>query len=79
HVVGIDRGLRFLTTAYDEKDKTNFVSGKNIAYKRKKYAYLRSILQAKGTKSAKRKLKRLAHQENRWMADINHCLSKTLV
>ncbi|MHC3376663.1 RNA-guided endonuclease TnpB family protein [Ligilactobacillus equi] len=79
HVVGIDRGLRFLTTAYDEKDKTNFVSGKNIAYKRKKYAYLRSKLQAKGTKSAKRKLKRLAHQENRWMADINHCLSKTLV
>ncbi|MEE5989023.1 transposase, partial [Ligilactobacillus equi] len=77
--VGIDRGLRFLTTAYDEKGKTNFVSGKNIAYRRKKYAYLRSKLQAKGTKSAKRKLKRLAHQENRWMADINHCLSKTLV
>ncbi|KRM19168.1 IS607 family transposase [Ligilactobacillus hayakitensis DSM 18933 = JCM 14209] len=79
HVVGIDRGLRFLTTSYDEKGKTNFVSGKSIAYKRKKYAYLRSKLQAKGTKSAKRKLKRLEHQENRWMSNVNHCLSKTLV
>ncbi|KRM20203.1 IS607 family transposase [Ligilactobacillus hayakitensis DSM 18933 = JCM 14209] len=79
HVVGIDRGLRFITTAYDEKGKTNFVSGKNIAYKRKKYAYLRSKLQSKGTKSAKRKLKRLSQKENRWMADFNHCLSKTLI
>ena len=79
HVVGIDRGLRFITTSYDERGKTNFVSGKAIAYKRKKYAYLRRKLQAKGTKSSKRKLKRLEHQENRWMADVNHCLSKTLV
>ena len=31
HVVGIDRGLRFLTVSYDEQGKTEFVSGKKIA------------------------------------------------
>lgn len=79
HIIGVDRGLRFLTTLYDEKGRTNFISGKSITYKRKKYAYLRGKLQTKGTKSAKRKLKRLEHQENRWIANINHCLSKALV
>lgn len=79
HIVGIDRGLRQIVTSYDEKGKTSFKNGKAIAYKRRKYAYLRSQLQSKGTKSAKLKLKRLSQKENRWMSDINHCLSKTLV
>ena len=30
HVVGIDRGIRFLVTCYDEKGKVTFVSGKEI-------------------------------------------------
>lgn len=30
HVVGIDRGIRFLVTSYDEKGKVTFVSGKEI-------------------------------------------------
>ena len=40
---------------------------------------VRAELQSKGTKSAKRALKRLSGRENRWMSDVNHCLSKTLV
>ena len=36
HVVGIDRGLRFIATAYDEQGKTTFFSGKEMAKKRKK-------------------------------------------
>lgn len=36
-------------------------------------------MQAKGTKSAKRKLKALSGRENRWMSDVNHQLSKALV
>ena len=79
HIIGLDRGLRQIVTSYDEKGKTSFKNGKAIAYKRRKYAYLRSQLQSKGTKSAKRKLKRLSQKENRWISNVNHCLSKTLV
>ena len=53
HVVGIDRGLRFLTVSYDEQGKTEFVSGRKIAAKRHKFLKIRQQLQSKGTKSAK--------------------------
>lgn len=79
HVVGIDRGLRFLATAYDEQGQTSFFDGKAVMRKRAKYQKLRAELQAKGTKSAKRRLKKLSGRENRWMSDVNHCVSKTLV
>lgn len=79
HVVGIDRGLRFLTVSYDEQGKTEFVSGKKIATKRHKFLKVRQQLQSKGTKSAKRRLKAISGRENRWMSDINHRISKTLV
>ena len=79
HVVGIDRGLRFLAVSYDEQGKTKFVSGKKIATKRHKFQEVRKQLQAKGTKSAKRKLKAISGRENRWMSDVNHQISKTLV
>ncbi|MFV0617999.1 RNA-guided endonuclease TnpB family protein [Megasphaera sp. WILCCON 0056] len=79
HVVGIDRGLRFLAVSYDEQGKTEFVSGRKIATKRHKFQEIRKQLQSKGTKSAKRKLKALSGRENRWMSDVNHQISKTLV
>ena len=79
HVVGIDRGLRQILTAYDEKGQTRFVNGAFIAKKRNHYAQLRARLQAKGTKSAKRRLRALSGRESRWMSDVNHQLSKTLV
>ena len=79
HVVGIDRGLRFLTVSYDEQGKTEFISGKKIATKRHKFKEVRKQLQSKGTKSAKRKLKAISGRENRWMSDVNHQISKTLV
>lgn len=79
HVVGIDRGLRFMITTYDERGDVQFVSGKEIMKRRDKFNAVRAELQSKGTKSAKRVLKRLSGRENRWMTDVNHCLSKTLV
>lgn len=79
HVVGLDRGLRFLTTAYDEKGKTKFVNGQAILNKRQHFLKRRQALQSIGTKSAKRKLKELSGRENRWITDVNHQLSKTLV
>ena len=79
HVVGIDRGLRFLTVSYDEQGKTEFVSGKKIATKRHKFQEVRRRLQSKGTKSAKRRLKAISGRENRWLSNVNHWISKTLV
>ena len=79
HVVGIDRGIRFHAVCYDEQGKTTFFSGSKARTKRNKFAKVRAELQSKGTKSAKRVLKRISGRENRWMTDVNHCLSKTLV
>lgn len=79
HVVGIDRGLRFLSVSYDEQGRTEFISGKKIATKRRKFQEVRRQLQSKGTKSAKRRLKAISGRENRWMTDVNHQISKTLV
>jgi len=78
-IVGIDRGLRFLATTFDNEGKTLFFDGQKILRKRKKFLEIRRQLQSKGTKSAKKKLKRLAQRENRWMTDVNHWLAKTLV
>ncbi|AKP65783.1 RNA-guided endonuclease TnpB family protein [Levilactobacillus koreensis] len=78
-IVGIDRGLRFLATAFDSKGETLFFDGKKILHKRKKFLEIRRQLQSKGTTSAKRKLNQLAQRENRWMTDINHRIAKTLV
>ena len=79
HVVGIDRGLRQLLTVYDEKGQTTFVNGKSILQKRRHFKRLRTQLQSKNTKSAKRRLEAIGKRESRWMSDVNHCLSKTLV
>ena len=79
HVVGIDRGLRFLTTTYDENGKCVFESGQKVLRKRQKFIELRQELQSKHTWSALRKLKTLSGRENRWMSDVNHQISKTLV
>ena len=79
HIVGIDRGLRQILTTYDEKGQTRFVNGAFVSKKRKHYVKLRTRLQAKGTKSAKRRLRSLSGRESRWMSDVNHQLSKTLV
>lgn len=79
HVVGIDRGLRFISTAFDDKQHTSFAKGKSILAKRRKFDRVRAELQAKGTRSAKRALKRISGRENRWMSDVNHTLSKALI
>ena len=79
HVVGIDRGTRFLATTYDEQGKCSFYSGKQVMRKRDRFAKKRAELQKKGTWSAKRALRRLSGRENRWMSDVNHRLSKALV
>lgn len=80
NIIGIDAGLRQIMTIYNPKTgQTFFKNGQNIKKKRRNYAKKRQSLQSKNTKSAKRRLKELSGRENRWMTDVNHCLSKTLV
>ena len=79
NVVGIDRGINFVVATYDSKGKSKFVSGKQIKQKRANYVKLRKELQRRGTPSARRRLKAIGHRENRWMQDVNHCVSKALV
>lgn len=78
-LVGIDRGLRFLAVTYDEQEKSHFINGKDLMKKRDTFANVRAELQSKGSRSAKRALKRISGRENRWMTDVNHQITKTLV
>lgn len=79
NVVGHDRGIRFIATSYDSKGKTSFISGSEIKQKRGHYKALRKQLQQVGTSSSRRRLKAIGQRENRWMQDVNHCVSKALV
>lgn len=78
-VVGIDRGLINLICIADSEGKTTFYSGRKITDKRNKYVKVRKELQAKHTRSARKKLKSLKQREKCWMTDINHTLSRELV
>ena len=79
NVVGIDRGINFVVATYDSKHKSGFVSGKSIKQKRAHYSKLRKELQMRHTPSARRRIKAIGQRENRWMQDVNHCVSKALV
>ena len=76
-IVGIDRGIRFLTVSYDG-EKTSFASGKEIKKRRAHYKKIRQELQMKQTSSARRRIRAIGQRENRWMNDVNHCMSKAL-
>ena len=78
HIAGIDRGIRNEETIYDGEGRTTFISGKEDSRRRGQFLETRAGLQARGTKSAKRTLKRISGRENRWMTDKNHKSSKTL-
>ncbi|GAF39207.1 transposase [Agrilactobacillus composti DSM 18527 = JCM 14202] len=79
HVVGLDRGIRQLVTTYDDQGKTTFFNGQAINRKRRHYKALRTSLQKHNTRNSKRRIRQIGNRENRWMTDINHQLSKTLV
>ena len=79
NIVGIDRGIRFIATSYDSEGKTTFFHGGKIIARRVHFKNKRAELQRKGTPSARRRLKKMGHRENRWMRDVNHCVSKALV
>ena len=79
NVVGIDRGIRFLAATYDSKGKSVFYDGNAVKQKRAHYKALRKQLQQVGTPSSRKRIKAIGQRENRWIQDINHCVSKSLV
>jgi IS605 OrfB family transposase len=79
NVVGHDRGIRFIVSSYDSDGKTSFYSGNVVKQKRGHYKTLRKQLQQVGTPSSRRRLKAIGQRENRWMRDVNHCITKALV
>lgn len=79
NIVGIDRGINFVVATYDSKHQSGFVSGKAIKQKRGHYKKLCKQLQQVGTPSSRKRLRAIGQRENRWMQDVNHCVSKALV
>ena len=73
--VGVDIGINKLLVASNGFS----VNGKPIEHRRRHFRKLRSSLQSKGTSSAKRKLKRLAGRERRWVNTVLHQVSRAFV
>jgi len=75
HYIGIDRGIKKIAVTSEKQ----FFSGSKIKHITDKYERLKSNLQSKGTKSAKRHLKKLSKKVNRFRRDANHCITKQIV
>lgn len=73
--LGIDLGINNIAVCSDN----TFYNSKHQKNVKGKYQYLKAKLQQKGTRSAKRKLKKTSGRERRFVKDLNHCLSKKLV
>lgn len=78
-IYGHDCGLVNLVTSCGDNGETVFQDGQDVRRIKERYARTRASLQAKGTKGARRVLKRISGRENRMMSDVNHRISKTLV
>jgi putative transposase len=74
-VLGVDRGvLNIVATSQGE-----LVSGKAVRKNRRKHLHNRKTLQAKSTRSAKRRLIALSGSEKRFSKQVSHVVSKWLV
>ncbi len=74
-VIGIDRGIKQVAVLSNNR----FVNSKHLRKVKGKYSHLRHKLDKKGTKSAKRLLKKISGKEHRFVKDTNHCISKMIV
>lgn len=73
--LGVDLGV---TNIAVDSDKTIYQGStvKNVRYRHRR---LRARLQSKGTKSSRRRLKKLSGKERRFATDVNHQISKRIV
>jgi len=75
NIIGLDRGIN--NTAVLSNNQ--FYSGNLIKKTTNKIRKLRSSLQSKNTKSAKRHLKKLSNKENSSRRTINHQISRKII
>jgi IS605 OrfB family transposase len=73
--LGVDLGIVNLAT--DSEGET--FSGEQVERVRTRYQVVRQRLQKRGTKSAKRHLKKLSGKERRFRKNTNHVISKRIV
>ena len=73
--LAFDSGIVNIVTTSDGENW----SGGAVTARRKKNRLLRAKLQSKGTKSAKRLLKKRSNKESRFVTDVNHCIAKKIV
>ena len=73
-IVGLDRGVYNIVTTSDGVH----YGAKDVRRVKRKYNHVRSVLQKKGTRSAKRRLVSISGCEKRFVLDQNHCISKKL-
>ena len=73
-VLGVDRGIVNIAVTNDGR----FFHSEDLRRVQGKHAYLKARLQAAGTRSAKRHLKRSAGRERRFQADSNHRIAKKI-
>jgi len=73
--LGVDLGI--VNVATDSQGET--FSGEAVERNRKRHHALRQRLQKRGTKSAKRHLKKLSGKEARFKKNTNHVISKRIV
>lgn len=79
NIVGVDLGINFLATTYDSQGKTAFYNGNVVKHKRGIFKATRKQLQMRQTPSARKKLKQIGSRENRYVADVNHQITKALI
>ncbi len=74
-VLGIDLGIKNLAVTSDGK----FFNSSIVKQVKRRFKFLRSKLQAKGTRAAKHLLREISGRETRFMAWYNHNISKAIV
>jgi IS605 OrfB family transposase len=73
--IGVDLGIANIATDSDGTTHT----GTEVERVRRKHNLQRKRLQRRGTKGAKKELKRIARKESRFRRHQNYCISKTIV
>lgn len=73
--LGIDLGINNIATMSSGRQ----ITGKTVQAKKSEFACVRASLQSKGTRGAKKLLRRLSGRERRYISWVNHNVSKSVV
>lgn len=74
-VLGVDLGIVEIAT----DSEGNSYSGEQVKSVRRKLKEHRRQLQKRGTNSAKKRLRKIARKQSRFVHDTDHCVSKHIV